>query len=87
MIAATVVIAASSQREETDRDREIDVHAGPVPPKGDERPAVLTPNGSCQTHRRPGELRRAAGRLLVAPPPVRILLPRAKHLFVAAIDG
>ena len=33
------------------------------------------------------KLRRAAGRLLVASAPVRDLLVRAKHLFVAAING
>jgi hypothetical protein len=35
----------------------------------------------------PEELRRAAGRLLVALAPAQDLLLRAKHLFVAAIDG
>jgi hypothetical protein len=35
----------------------------------------------------PEELRRAAGRLLVALAPVQDLLHFAKHLFVAAIDG
>jgi hypothetical protein len=55
-----------------------------APPKGGERPAALTPQRDSP---RPEELRRAAGRLLVAGTRVRGLLLCAKHLFVAAILG
>jgi hypothetical protein len=61
-----------------------------APPKGGERPAALTPQRDSPNWRRAEELRRAAGCLLVAGNPVRDLLLRAKHLFVAAmvcLDG
>ena len=55
--------------------------------KGGERPATLTPQRVLANWQRWEELRRAAGRLLVAGIPVRDLLLRAKHLFVAATVG
>ena len=48
---------------------------------------ALTPQRVSPNWRRAEELRRAAGRLLVAGIPVRDLLLRAKHLFVAATVG
>ena len=56
-----------------------------APPKGGERPATLTPQRVSPNWRRAEELRRAAGRLLVAGIAVRDLLLCAKHLFVAAM--
>ena len=56
-----------------------------APPKGGERPAALTPQRVLANWRRAEELRRAAGRLLVAGTAVRDLLLCAKHLFVAAM--
>jgi hypothetical protein len=58
-----------------------------APPKSGERPAALTPQRGLRQLAAPGELRRAAGRLLVAGNPVRDLLLGAEHLFVAAPSG
>ena len=58
------------------------------PQKGRQTTGNADPrNGSRQIGSRREKLRRAAGRLLVAGIPVRDLLLRAKHLFVAATVG
>jgi hypothetical protein len=81
------------ERRETCKQAEEKIQVGMVPthvqlhdfapPKGAERPAALTPQRDSPNWRRAEELRRAAGPLLVAGNPVRDLLLRAKHLFVA----
>jgi hypothetical protein len=63
----------------------MDVHAGLAPPMGDEKTGSADPStGPAKLADAQRKLRRAAGGLLVALPPVRDLLLRVKHLFVAA---
>ena len=56
-----------------------------APPRGDKRPAAVTPNGARRSGGGQEKLRRAAGRIVSRRNPCGGLLLCAKHLFVAAI--
>ena len=81
------VNAVTHTRRQSNKDNSCSASAQPRRQRAVKDRQALTPQRVSPNWRRAEELRRAAGRLLVAEIHVRDLLLCAKHLFVAAIRG